>query len=148
MKAELHIKEWIFNVLSKVSSDFNNLPPCPYAKQAYLQNKILVLELFNNENLEKLLNNYEVVIYALNPSEISADDLYNKALSLSNNSIVALDDHPSCEEKVGNTILNNGKYALILVQQRHKLEQARQFLKSKGYYDNWDKDYLNEVLSQ
>ena len=146
MEAESHIKEWIFNILSKVNSDFNNLPPCPFAKQAYLQNKILILESFNNENLEQLLNDYEVIIYALNPSEISAEELYNKASSLSNNTIVALDDHPSYEEKVGNTILNNGRYALILVQQRDKLEQARHLLKSKGYYNNWDDEYLRSVL--
>ena len=147
MIVEKNIKDWIYNVLSKPNASFNNLPPCPYAKQAYIQKKILILDSIGNENLQELLETYEVVIYAFNPNDISSKELYNLSVLLSNDNIVALDDHPEYEEKVNDVILNNGEYALLLVQERNKLNVARKFLKSKGYYNNWDPKYLKEVFS-
>ena len=37
---ESSIDDWIQNFLSKPSKTFNNLPPCPYAKKAWLDNKV------------------------------------------------------------------------------------------------------------
>ena len=139
------LKNWIFNTLSTPSTVFNNMPICPYAKQAWITNKVLVLDKVNNENLHTLLETYEVVIYALNPNDITAEQLYNLSASLSDDVIVALDDHPDYKEQVEDVVLNNGKYALILVQERFKLEQARKILQAKGYYKNWSPKYLKEV---
>ena len=35
------VKDWITNFLSKQSPAFNDLPPCPFAKQALIDNKIV-----------------------------------------------------------------------------------------------------------
>ena len=142
---EKDIENWILNYLSIPSETFNNIPLCPFAKQAWLSKKVLVLDTLP-QNIKELLQNYEVIIYALNPNDITAEDLFNLAVSLSDDVIVALDDHPNHQEKVGDVVLNNGKYALLLIQERKKLEHARQILKSKGYYNNWDPEYLEEVL--
>ena len=139
------LKNWIFNTLSTPSTVFNNMPICPYAKQAWITNKVLVLDSVNNENLHNLLETHEVIIYAFNPNQITAEELYNLSISLSDDKIVALDDHPSYKEQVEDVVLNNGKYALILVQERFKLEQARKILQAKGYYKNWSPEYLKEV---
>lgn len=143
---EQNIQNWILYTLSIPNSVFNNLPACPYAKQAYLDNKILVVESIQDLNFVELLSKYEVIVYAIDPEQITPEELYELALSISNNTIVALDDHPDYKEKVGEVILNNGEYALLLIQDRMKLEHARKILKSKGYYDNWSEDYLKEVL--
>jgi len=143
---EESIKEWIFEKLSTPHPVFNNLPACPFAKQAYKQDKVLIVESIVDLDFTTLLSQYEVIVYATDPHNITAEELYNLCLSISNNTIVALDDHPFHEEKVGDVILNNGTYALLLVQERKKLEDARKILKSKGYYDNWSKEYLQEVF--
>lgn len=146
MKPVDHIQHWIENTLSKSSPAFNELPPCPYAKQAWITGKVLVLENQEPYNFKELLQDYEVVIYAYNPTNITPDELYEKCTKITDDEIVALDDHPDAVEKVQDVVLNNGMYALILVQERHKLEQARKILKAKGYYNSWDPDYMQEVL--
>lgn len=148
MNISNNIESWIENTLSQASKSFNNLPPCPYAKQAWISGKVLILENQEPNNIKKLLLDYEVIIYAFNPRSISAEALYDKCTKISDNDVVALDDHPDVIEKVDDVVLNNGTYALILVQERHKLEQARKILKAKNYYKNWDAEYLEEVLGQ
>lgn len=145
MTLNFFIEKWILETLSIPNEAFNNVPICPFAKQAWISRKVLVVDTLP-QNIKELLQTYEVVIYALNPKDITAEDLSNLAISLSDDSIVALDDHPDYEEKVDNVILNNGKYALLLIQEREKLEHARKILKAKGYYSNWDSEYLEEVL--
>jgi hypothetical protein len=147
MNLKDYIADWIVSYLAVPSSAFNNLPPCPYAKQAWLDNKVYITADSVGAEYKQLLDRYEVIIYAFDPKEISSEDLSNLAASLSDEKIVALDDHPDHEESVGDVILNNGKYALLLVQERTKLNKARKILKSKGYYDSWSPQYLNEVLS-
>ena len=39
------IKIWIENFLNKTSPTLNNLPPCPFAKQALITNKIKIHEI-------------------------------------------------------------------------------------------------------
>jgi len=141
------IRNWIFETLSVPNPIFNNLPACPYAGQAYNQKQVLVIESLCDIDFIQLLNEYEVIIYATDPKKITAEQLFNLSQTISNKTIVALDDHPDHEEKVGDVILNNGKYALLLIQNRKKLEHARKILKHKGYYKNWDEEYLDEVLS-
>jgi len=147
MSLHSDIEKWITDTLSIPSEIFNNLPMCPYAKQAWFSHKVLILDSENNEDLLKLLQKYEVIIYAYNPKEVTPEELYTKCKKISNDNIVALDDHPDYKESVQDINLNNGKYALILVQERAKLDQARKILKSKGYYKNWSNNYLKEVLS-
>ena len=59
---------------------------------------------------------------------------------------IALEDHPAVEEKVLEYKLNQGSYALILLQEAEKLQKAREILKKKQYYKNWTKDYLDDVV--
>ena len=42
---ESKINEWIVNRLSINLPEFNNLPACPFAKEALVNNKILIQEL-------------------------------------------------------------------------------------------------------
>lgn len=145
-----NIEHWIFDALSKKNNVFNNLPPCPFAKQAWVENKVY-LKHEQDPNIaedQELLKSYEVIIYVYDPTKIDSDTLSNLAKALSNQEIVALEDHPSHIEEIQGISLNNGEYALILVQLRSKLEQARKALEATGYYKNWPTDYLNEVLSQ
>jgi len=40
-----------------------------------------------------------------------------------------------------------GKYALVLVQDKHKLDDHAMHLAKRGYYDNWNEEYLQEVFA-
>ena len=43
---------------------------------------------------------------------------------------------------------NNGKYNLVLAQPRKDLLLARKKLAKTNYYDNYDENYLKEVLEE
>lgn len=144
------IEKWIEEFLSISSPVFNNLPPCPYAKRAWRDKKVLVLsETINKYKIKVALDTLDVVIYAFDPDKITPDELYDIAndINQSDQEMVALDDHPLVEEKVEGQILNQGKYALLFIQNRNKLTEARKSLRDLGYYNFWTSDYLKEVLS-
>ena len=69
-----YIENWILNDLSINDSFFNNLPKCPYAKKALINNKILY-DFSNHTNIYKkideIANNwnnfsYEVALIKMN----------------------------------------------------------------------------------
>ena len=61
---------------------------------------------------------------------------------------VALEDHPLEVEQVQDVKLNQGEYALVLLQPKDKLETAREWLEKKDYYKNWTKEYKQEVQNR
>ena len=155
MTAQQQIESWILNFLSKPNSVFNNLPPCPYAKQAWLDNKVEVIET-DSKHLEqqicKILETFpdskDLVMLVLDPSEVSYEQLKLFSEQYKNDKFALLKDHPNECETVKDVVLNNGKYAIIFVQRREELTRARNELAGTGYYDNFDPAYKKEVLSK
>jgi len=164
---ETHIHNWIQNFLSIPHATFNNLPPCPFAKQALLDNKIQCVEIKPYEHISMHdyfiaeLENFsyhwpkgkEVVVIGCEPCYISAVEL-SLATETANNKFlynrgyVALEDHPDEKEQVQDVVLNNGLYAIIFLQQKEKLNTARTSLLKQSYYKNWDTEYYNEVTER
>ena len=127
------------------------MSPCPFAHKTLLEKKLLVIEPpLDIVSVEELLSQqeYEVVIYYYDPKEISATELSLKCNEINESypDIVALEDHPDEPEDVAGYSLNQGTWALILIQHRHKLEQAREKLKLTDYYRHWSAEYLSDVL--
>lgn len=160
-----HIHNWIETFLSVPSETFNNLPPCPFAKQAMLENKIQCVEITPMEQISMHdyfiaeLENFsyhwpkgkEIVIIGCNPEYITAEELSlavetSTARFLDQRGYVALEDHPDEEEKVKDVVLNNKQYAVIFLQDANKLNTARRALHSQNYYVNWDEEYYADVL--
>jgi len=56
-----------------------------------------------------------------------------------------LTDHLEVKEKIENISFNNMKYNIIFMQDKLKLKQARINLNKKGYYNNWSKEYIDQV---
>ena len=50
------------------------------------------------------------------------------------------------EEKVLDVCVNQGKYALVLLQERDKLQRARKILQKQDYYKYWTEEYYKEVV--
>jgi hypothetical protein len=40
-----------------------------------------------------------------------------------------------------------GKYALVLIQDKAKLDEHARVLAHKGYYKDWDEEYLQDVFA-
>ncbi len=150
---------WISKTLSIPNSTFNNLPPCPYAKQAWIEDKVEVKSFDSWVDAYSTLlsreydfNKTDVIIFAfpsedITPSQLSSmidrvTDTWNK------NHIVVLEDHPDDLEQVDGFKLNFGKCCLLLIQLRSKLNEARSYLESKQYYKNWTKEYKDSVQSR
>jgi len=158
---ESSIDDWIQNFLSKPSKIFNNLPPCPYAKKAWLDKSVRLqwlndtfeIKLWINAEIENYTYHWpkgkEVVILGFDPTRITPEELSkiiddNKSM-LDERGYVALEDHPDDPEVVEGIKLNHGTYGLVLIQEKEKLNTARAWLEKKHYYKHWPQEYKKEV---
>jgi len=60
--------------------------------------------------------------------------------------LLALEDHPAAPEIVNGISMNQGTYALALVQNLTDLNLKAQAMARKGFYDTWPEDYLKELF--
>jgi hypothetical protein len=93
------------------------------------------------------LGGKSVIIFAYDHNDISpaqlnrAVDICNREFLLPNN-LLALGDHPNDPEVVNGVVMNNGTYALILLQSLTDLNEKAQLIARKGFYDTWPDEYL------
>jgi len=150
------LEKWINNTLSKPNPIFNNMPACPYAKKALMDNKVEV-NIFDSwvdaysflVTKEWNFPEVEVVIISF-PSKGITPDMLSLTLdkltdSWKHDHLVILEDHPDEVEEVKEFNLNFKESALLLIQPRSKLNEARAYLETQGYYKNWTKDYKDSV---
>ena len=132
-------------------------PPCPFARQARLNRTIQVLTgadpYFDLRNRARWgMGQYEVIVHAYDPADWpykrfhSAIESANQEFLLSRD-ILALEDHPEDVEDVNGVIMNQGKYALVLVQSLSKLNVAAKQMGAKGFYHAWPEEYLTGLFN-
>lgn len=130
--------------------------PCPFARSARLNRTVQVLTgadpYFDLRNRARWgMGAYEVIVYAYDPEEWpysrfhSAIESANTEFLLSRD-MLALEDHPADIEDVNGVIMNQGKYALVLVQSLSKLNTAAAQMASKGFYHAWPEEYLTGLF--
>jgi hypothetical protein len=149
------IEEWIDNFLSVPHKAFADMPPCPYAKKAWMDKKVQV-EISTSRDLDddikKTLANFpvdkDIIVFLLDPREISPEGLEVVSKTYSTDKWLLMEDHPEGYEEVHDLCLNNGKYAIIFCNRREILENAREELKKTHYYDKFDPEYKEEVWSR
>jgi len=150
------IEQWIVNFVEVKNPALGNWPPCPYARRARLENdftvRVGVNPYFDLLNVAKDgLGGKSVLIIAYNPTEFPheqfASDL-NAANheALLKNDLLALEDHPGDLEVVNGVCMNQGTYALALVQSLSDLNEKAAVMGHKGFYDTWPKDYLEALF--
>jgi len=152
-----YIKDWIKTFVTKPNPVFGDLPPCPFAQQAIVDNKVEFQELtaldgFNTLYQRIWQHNFDEKdvlcmiatsdLFTAHETTILADELNFRFMP---NDVVVLEDHPNIEEKVKDVKLNNGKYILFLVQSLSKLNKFSKMLEDGPYYKNWSKSYLKSV---
>lgn len=153
---ESDIKKWILERLSINLPEFNNMPACPFAKQALLDKKVKIIECSNLTDsmlyeTEPWPKNIEVIVFGINPNRITSTKL-TEITEIANNTflrnrgLIGLEDYPTSIESIAGYNVNEGNWALILVQSLDKLKIARKILEKRGYYKNWDLEYYKEVV--
>jgi hypothetical protein len=151
------IKNWISEFVTKPNPVFGNLPPCPFAQKAIIENKVEFLELdgvadyptLYQHILEVDFDEIDVLCMIAQPDQFTADETEKLARDLNgyfmDHDVVVLEDHPDTPESVKGVKLNNGEYILFLAQRLSKLNKFAKILEAGPYYKNWSKDYLESV---
>ena len=151
------IKDWISKFLTKPNPIFGNLPPCPFAQKAIVDNKVEFVELNATADWRTIygmiwnfdFDEKDVLCIIADPNHFSAQQTVSMAEWFNERfmprDIVVLEDHPQIHEYVKEVKLNNGHYTLFLVQSLSKLKRYSKMLENGPYYKNWSKTYLESV---
>jgi hypothetical protein len=146
------IEQWIVNFVEVPHPALGGWAPCPYARAARMKKsydvRLGVDPYFDLKNQARWgMGDREVIIYAYDPVawpyNIFSGSLKNanKEFLLRNN-LLALEDHPSDVEMVNGVCMNQGTYALALVQSLSDLDAKAKLMAEKGFYHNWPEEYL------
>ena len=151
------IKNWISEFVTKPNPVFGDLPPCPFAQKAIIEDKVEFLELDGVAGYETLYSHIwnfdfedkDVLIMIARPDQFTAKETEQLATDLNtyfmSKDVVVLEDHPKTPESVKDVKLNNGHYVLFLAQSLSKLNHFSKVLESGPYYKNWTRSYLESV---
>ena len=151
------IQNWINNFVSQPNAVFGNLPPCPFARKAIVDNKVEFQEMIGTTDYATLYQTVfnfdwdtkDVLCMILPGDHFSAKETVEIARDLNSyfmpRDIVVLEDHPKISERVSSVKLNNGEFILFLAQSLSKLNHFSKVLESGPYYKNWSKSYLQSV---
>lgn len=151
------IESWLQHFVEVPHPALGGWPPCPYARSARLKGSYQVL--LGNDPLYDLqqrsrwgMYQWEVVIYAYDPQQWSAAVISNNVAAANENwlrsrDMVALEDHPNDPEIVNGVVMNQGQYALILVQSLSDLDRRAKAMAQRGFYDAWPEPYLKSLFA-
>ena len=150
------IEQWIINFVEVPHPALGGWPPCPYARSARLKNSYEVCigndPYYDLKNRSRWgLNNKEVIIYVYDPKQWSHIQMAASIESanhecLLRNNLIALEDHPDDPEIVNGVCMNQGTYALALVQSLSDLNDKACAMARQGFYDKWPEDYLQQLF--
>lgn len=150
------IAQWIENFVEVPHPALGGFPPCPYARSARLKRSYEVYlgidPYYDLKNRSRWgMNNKEVIIYVYDPVEWP-HDLFAGSIESANTEfllradLLALEDHPADVEMVNGVCMNQGTYAMVLVQSLSDLNQKAQQMAAKGFYDSWPEQYLQALF--
>ena len=155
---EADIRNWSKNFLEVPSDKLNGLPPCPYAADAWLKNKVKFDINTGFEGLTKQIkefdnHKYDIVIWACDEDipEMQYLDGYcdgiNEVLSVLGKDMHLMVFHPDFDAiTAGLEFLDDGgitnqelEYAMVFVQKLSTLDDAALSLEKSGYYQYFPK---------
>ena len=151
-----NILNWSENFVEVPHPALGNWAPCPFARQARLQGTVGIFvgqePYFDLESRSKLgMEQYEVIIYAYDPSEWTFEYFSPRLKSANRDflltaNLIVLEDHPEDIENVNGVTMNQGQYALALVQSLSELNRRAQQIAAKRFYHSWPEDYLQNLF--
>ena len=155
-QAKQDIERWIVDFVEVPNPALANWPPCPYARAARMKRSFDVrlgrdpyfdLKLISRTGLGQ----WEVIVLVYDPREWSHEQLsvsidHANREFLLRKDILCLEDHPDDVEMVNGICMNQGTYALALVQSLSDLNAKAKIMAAKGFYDSWPEDYLQSLF--
>jgi hypothetical protein len=150
------IELWIENFVEVPHPALGGWAPCPYARKARLDQDYEVrLGLAPIHDLVQIsrkgLDGKSVIVLVYDCNELLHTEL-SRAIEICNQKfllpvdLLALEDHPDDAEIVNGVSMNQGTYALALVQNVKDLDSKAKAMARKGFYDTWPKDYLQKLF--
>lgn len=152
------VSDWILNWVSVYNKQLGSVP-CPYAKAALLDGKINWMAASNVDELRGMIKMLpltdlkdELIVIGLERKAISVIELtstvhLHNEITLMPHNIVALEDHPDDEEFINGVKMNQGTWALVMIQRLDKINKASKILEIQGYYKNWSQEELDDVVT-
>lgn len=150
------IEKWIVNFVEVPHPALGGWPPCPYARSARVKQSFDVRigrdPYFDLKNLSRWgLGQWEVVVLVYDPKEWTHEQLsvsidHANCEFLLHRDMLCLEDHPDDVEIVNGVCMNQGTYALALVQSLSDLNTKAKLMAAKGFYDTWPRDYLQALF--
>ena len=149
------IEHWIENFVEVPHPALGGWAPCPYARRARLDRDFEIrigADLYHDlKVLSQTGIDCSVVIFvyksnSYTPEQFSMQLQSANAEFLVDQDLLALEDHPELPEIVNGVSMNQGTYALALVQSLSDLDRRAQTIAQKGFYDSWPMDYLQELF--
>lgn len=155
-KVKQDIESWITNFVEVPHPALGGWPPCPYAKKARLEQDFDVRlgmdPFFDLANISRDgLGGKSVVIIAYDPAEWNYDQ-FNFSIRCANldyllkQDLIALEDHPADLEIVNTVCMNQGTYALAMVQSLSDLTNKANHMAKQGFYNTWPEEYLHNLF--
>jgi hypothetical protein len=158
------MKKYIQTYIEKPNAIFGNMPICPFAKKARLDNKICYVvyafepcgNLSQYSDLLDLIRKfrknqaYEILLVTHPDQQAFSLEEMNSFMQDLNTLIhplglVALSGHPLDEFNIKGVFTRGDPFINFIVQSRKVLESASESLKPTAYYDSWTLENLNSI---
>ena len=150
------IELWLETFVEVPHPELGGWAPCPYARRARLDRDFEVrlgtdpysdLKVVSQTGIVK-----SVVIFVYESTAYTSKqfatqiELANTEFLLDKD-LLALEDHPDSPEVVNGVSMNQGTYALALVQNLSDLNAKAQSIAQKDFYQGWPENYLHQLFA-
>jgi hypothetical protein len=149
------IEQWMTTFVEVPHPALGGWAPCPYARKARLDRDFEV-RLGRNPFEDLIAVSHgtlpkSVTIFVYDPEfhpyeQFHAEIEFANANHLVPKDMIALEDHPADPEIVNGVSMNQGTYALALVQSLSDLNVKAKTMAQKGFYNTWPEDYLQALF--
>ena len=161
---ERDIRTWSRDFLEIPNANLNGLPPCPYARKAWADDKVVFSI---NTGIEGLLDSirefdghdYDIVVWAEEdlPDMEYLDGLcdgMNELMSIAGIDLHLMVFHPDYDATeagldflVDDDVTDDSlSYCMVFVQKLSKLDDAALYLEKSNYYEHFPEDIYNTLV--
>ena len=142
------IEEWVHNDLSVIDPDVGHAP-CPFAKKALKDNRLLVVECLDRDDLWRTVatkcKNFSKEHSVIICLEEEPSQTYEEVES----ACVAMNEWFACNKLDLWLLSFQTDFTMVFIQRLSELDDASKILEKTGYYENYSKeDYLNLILTR
>jgi len=160
---EADIRKWSHEFLEIPSDKLNGLPPCPYAKQAWLDNKVVFSINTGIDGLAKEVadfdqHDYDIVVWASEHLPVMEYldgycDGINEAMSIAGKDMHLMVFHPDYDANeagldflVDDVTDEDLDYCMVFVQRLSTLDDSSLSLEKSGYYQHFPDDVYESLV--